>query len=545
MRAVHVGVGHDDDLAIAALVDRDILVADPAVQRRDDRADLLEREHLVDPGLLDVEDLAPQRQDRLDGRVAPLLGGPAGRVALDQEQLGRLDVLGPTVRQLARQGPAGQRSLAARQVACMAGGVAGLLGLPALVEQPPGFLGVLLQPHAQLLVDRLSDERLHLGVAELGLGLPLELGFAHTDGDHRGQALAIVLAAGELVLVLEQAGVAGIGVERTRQRRAEPRKVRAALDRVDVVGEGQHRLAVAVVVLQRQSQLQPGLFVDLADHGWTAKRGLALVQVLHESDQALVVLEDVLLLRRFVLEADAEAFVEVGQLPQPGGHEVVAECAIGEDLRVGHEGDLRAGLLAMTDRLELGLSLASLELHEVNVPVAADLHLHPLTQRVDHRGPHAVQAAGDLVAVVIELAPGVELAHDHFEGRYLQRRVRPDGNANAVVDDRDRAVRVDADGDVGAPPHHGLVHGVVDQLPDQVMQAAGGGVTDVHPGPFANGLDAFEDLDLGLVIDDLALRLLLGIAAGRVLGHVHLSFPEHPMRPPCGGGRVTAEKRTT
>ena len=100
VRSVHVGVGHDDDLAIAALAQVDLLVADAAVQGGGDVLDFVVTEHLVDAGLFHIEDLSPQRQDRLDRGVSSLLGGPAGRVALHQKQLGGGDVLAPTVGEL-------------------------------------------------------------------------------------------------------------------------------------------------------------------------------------------------------------------------------------------------------------------------------------------------------------------------------------------------------------------------------------------------------------------------------------------------------------
>ena len=87
VRAVDVRVRHDDDLVVAQLLGVELL-ADAGAERGDQGADLLARQHLVDARALDVEDLAAQRQDRLEGAVAPLLGGAAGRVALDDEQLG-------------------------------------------------------------------------------------------------------------------------------------------------------------------------------------------------------------------------------------------------------------------------------------------------------------------------------------------------------------------------------------------------------------------------------------------------------------------------
>ena len=50
-------------------------------------------EGAVEARLLDVQDLAAQRQDRLRLGVAALHGGAAGRVALDDEDLGDRRVL--------------------------------------------------------------------------------------------------------------------------------------------------------------------------------------------------------------------------------------------------------------------------------------------------------------------------------------------------------------------------------------------------------------------------------------------------------------------
>src|SRR5687767_473377 len=83
VRAVHVGVRHDDDLVVPRLVELELLL-DARAERGDDRPDLLVREDLVDARLLDVDDLAAQRKDRLELALAPLLRRTAGGVAFDQ-----------------------------------------------------------------------------------------------------------------------------------------------------------------------------------------------------------------------------------------------------------------------------------------------------------------------------------------------------------------------------------------------------------------------------------------------------------------------------
>jgi hypothetical protein len=77
VRAVHVRVGHDDDAVVAQLLEVELVLADAGAERRDERRDLHRREHLVEARLLDVQDLALERQDRLVLAVAALLGGAA------------------------------------------------------------------------------------------------------------------------------------------------------------------------------------------------------------------------------------------------------------------------------------------------------------------------------------------------------------------------------------------------------------------------------------------------------------------------------------
>ncbi len=74
--------------------------------------------------------------------------------------------------------------------------------------------------------------------------------------------------------------------------------------------------------------------------------------------------------------------------------------------------------------------------------------------------------------------------------------VQPDGDASAVVLDRDGVVGVDRDADVVAVADLRLVDGVVHELEDHVVKPGDVvGVSDVHPGPFPDGLEALQELD--------------------------------------------------
>src|SRR5262249_8199481 len=122
VRAVDVGIRHDDDLVIAQLVWIELL-ADPGSERGDERADLLTGQHLVHPRALDIEDFSAQRQHRLECAIAALLGGAARAIALDDEQfgLGRIALL--AIGELAGQGGDVERTLPARELPRLARGL--------------------------------------------------------------------------------------------------------------------------------------------------------------------------------------------------------------------------------------------------------------------------------------------------------------------------------------------------------------------------------------------------------------------------------------
>ena len=174
--------------------------------------------------------------------------------------------------------------------------------------------------------------------------------------------------------------------------------------------------------------------------------------------------------------------------------------------RDGRAGDPVAGQLRALLQLVLGRP-ARVLLRPV-VAVAADLHEQALGQRVDDRHADAVQAAGDLVAAAVaELAAGVQHGEHDLDRRAALLLVHRDGDPAAVVDDGDRVVGVDRDGDLGAVAGERLVDGVVDDLVDEMVQAHHAGRADVHAGALADGLEAFQHRDV------------LGVVAGGAVCH--------------------------
>ncbi len=215
-------------------------LADAGAEGGDHGPDLLVLEDLVEAGLLDVEDLAPERQDGLEAAVAALLGRAAGRVALDDEDLGQWPGRVLAVGELAGEATSTRARPCAGSAPGLAGGLAGPGGVDGLLDDLLGDRRVLLEVGRELLVDDGLDDALDLGVAELGLGLALELRVGELD--ERTAVRPSRVVAGEcLAEVLEEVVAAGVGVDGAGQGGLEADEVGAALGRVDVVGEGEDR----------------------------------------------------------------------------------------------------------------------------------------------------------------------------------------------------------------------------------------------------------------------------------------------------------------
>ena len=499
MGAVHIGIGHDDDLVIAQLVLVKLL-ADARAQRDDDRLELVVAIDLVYPCLLHVQHLAPQGEDGLEPAVAPLGGGAACGVALHDVQLGQLRVVLVAVTELVGHGRAAQHRLAPDGLPRLPRRFPGAVGGHGLVQNGARHHRMLLQIHRQLVGDDAVHQRADMGVAQLGLGLSLELRLRQLHGDHGGDTLAHVLA-GHLVAVLYHVVFQAVGVEHAGQRGLEARLVHAALRSMDVVGEGHQRLVITVVVLhgdlRRAVALGAGEIDDFLVEG-----GFVAVDIGDELPDAALVAHGLGLLPAgsCVADCDAQAGVQERLLPHAGVQRLVVVLQRVEHLRVGLEGHGGAGMVGVADDLHLLGDVPAGELHLVNFSVLVYLHRQPLAQGVDHAGAHAVQTAGDLVAAAAELAAGVQHGEHHLQRGTSRLRLHVHGDAASVVGDGDGVAGVDGHGDIRAVPGQRLVDGVVHDLIDQMVQSAGAGGADIHTGALAHRLQALQHLYFRCVI---------------------------------------------
>ena len=470
MAAVDIGIGHDDDLVVAELIDVKLL-AQSGAERRDDGRELVVAVDLVGARLFDVEHLAPERQNGLEARVAPLRGRAACAVALDDVELRQRRVAVVAVAQLVGHVEALEPVFAADIFARTARGFAGARGRERFFDDHAADGGVFLQKLRQAVEHDGIDERAHLGVAELGLRLALELGVRELDGDDRREALAAVLA-GDAVALLEDAGLFAVGIERAGERSLEAGLVHAALRRVDVVGEGDDDFVVAVVILQRD--LAHGV-AALAGHinSFRVQGGLVAIDEVHKLADAALIAHRLAhgLLAALVGDGDAQAGVQKRLLAHAHVQRLIVVDRVLEHDGVGLEAHGRAGVVRLADNGHGLRDIAAGKLHLIDLPVFMHVHFQPLGQRVDDRGADAVQAAGDLIATAAELAARVQHGEYDLERGLAGLRLDVHGDTAAVIADADDVAGLDGQLDVAAVARERLVDGVVDDLIHQVVQA--------------------------------------------------------------------------
>jgi hypothetical protein len=384
-------------------------------------------------------------------------------------------------------------------------------------------LGCSARNSADLCCDDALDRGLDLAGDQLVLGLRRELRIRHLDRQYRDQALAAVVAGEFDLVLLQHAGLLDVLVDGARQCGAETGEMGAAILLRDVVGEAVDVFLVGIGPLHRE------IDGDLVGHPADAddarvQRGLELRQVLHEGADAALVLEYVAAFAAFVFQLDFQAGIEEGQLAQALGQDVVMELDIREDLGArleAHLGAAAGGGAHLAQRID---RVAQRVFLFPQMAVALDGQFQLGAERVDDRDTDAVQTARDLVAVVVELAAGVQHGHHHFGGRPTLLRMHRHRDAAAIVGHGYRSVAVDHDLDRVAVTGERFVDRVVDHLEHHVVQAgAVVGIADVHAGALAHRIEALEDLDRVGVVGFVV----------RVAGGVLLGFVAHESRLGC------------
>ena len=143
-----------------------------------------------------------------------------------------------------------------------------------------------------------------------------------------------------------------------------------------------------------------------------------------------------------------------------------------------------------------------------------------IRERVHDRDTDPVQTSGNFVGVLVELTTRVQHRQNDRSGTHPLCRVHVSRDTPSVVCDDTGTLFRKRDVDRVTIPRHRLIYRVVDNLINQVMQAAMARIADIHPRSFSDGFKSFEDLDITrtvILFFHVQLRLQIGHKAPKKL----------------------------
>ena len=320
MRAVHIGICHDDDLVIAQFCDVKIIsvpFGKTASEGVDHRFDLRVCQDLVDRCFFDIQDLAAYGQDRLVVPVSCGLGRTAGRVSLNDKNLALFGVSAFTVGEFS---VAVKGKLLFYQQVCP--GL--LLGLPdfcgSFRAAEDGFqaVQVLVEIPDDLLRCHLRDCFGSILVVKLCLCLSLKAGIGMTDRDDCRNTVADIRAGKVHILFLQDAELPGVRIHHLCEGGLEACQMRSAFRIIDIVAEPQHRLVEFVHILKRHLHGDMSFRLSLKIDRFT-DRFLVLVQVPDITDDPIRFMESNLFrfLSPLIPEKNGQGRIQIRRLMQP------------------------------------------------------------------------------------------------------------------------------------------------------------------------------------------------------------------------------------
>ncbi len=229
---------------------------------------------------------------------------------------------------------------------------------------------------------------------------------------------------------------------------------------------------------------------------WLLRQALGLAELLQQVFRQRAGVEPfVLLAGGLVLEAHPQARAQHGLGLQRVAQLGDAKRSVSKNFGSGQNRTVVPVFFCPTVPISSSFEvhLAAAEADVVFLAAAPHPALQLLRQRIDHRHTDAMQAAGELVVGVRELAAGMQPREDQLHAADLLLRMDVHRHAAAVVGDLQRAILEQRHLDQVAVARQRLVDAVVDDFMREMVGPRGVGV---HARAATHGVEAGEHLDI-------------------------------------------------
>ena len=174
MRAVNIGIGHNDNFSVSQLCYIKVLT-DRGSQRCYYRHKLLIAVNLIYPCFFNVQHLTPQRKYSLIFSFSAFLSRASRRVSLDDVDLCEFSISFGAVSKLARQGRGFKGAFSSGELSCLFSGLSCFFSLNRFIKNSFSYCRIFLKIVHKLLGNELINKGSDLGVSETSFSLTLKL----------------------------------------------------------------------------------------------------------------------------------------------------------------------------------------------------------------------------------------------------------------------------------------------------------------------------------------------------------------------------------
>ena len=336
--------------------------------------------------------------------------------------------------------------------------------------------GVFLKVFLKLFGNERVENSSHFAVAELALGLTLELCLCQLNRNNRRKTLSHVLTREVLFALFDDVVLSAVVVKDLGQRGFKADFVGTALNGVDVICKGEQCLVVAIVILHSNLGNPVLLFGFHIDNlGVNELTLLLVVDIFNKGfDTALVhqivfAIGAVLKNSTLVAQIDVYAAVEERLLTQTLEQSVVIKNDFLEHFGVGQETNVETVTVGFSLLAERTCNVTALKTLGVTLALVAVIDFYPRGKRVYNRCTNAVKTSGIFVAVTAEFAACVQNGVNHLKSGDAHFGVNTTRNAATVVLNGHTVIRVEGDFDTLTAACQSLVDRVIDNLIYQMV----------------------------------------------------------------------------
>ena len=333
-------------------------------------------------------------------------------------------------------------------------------------------------------------------VVQLGLGLSLETGVGMFDRYDCRHSVPDVRAGKIAVLFLEDADLPCVVIDHLGEDSLESGQVGAALRVVDIVAEAKDVFMEFVDELECRfhgNVVAHALIINNVRHGL-----LGFIERANKPDDPVRLMKDDLLCRRLTQVGilDGELRIEIGRLVHAALDIFLTEPGLLKDLGIRQEIDPRSGPFGLSNDREksvhkLNDGISPLIFVLIKKTAAANADGHSFRKSIDHRRSDAVQSSAGLICIIIKFSACMErrkddtlCAHAFF--------MHTDRDSSSVVLHGAGSVLFQRHSDRRAETGEVLIHGVIHDLVDQMVESSCGHASDIHAGSCADSFKSFQ-----------------------------------------------------